>query len=367
MGTIGFRLVPSRLNPELPTWALFLSQLAMWGTWGVWTALIWYVGDRIPFRAGERLRALAIHILLAAVVVVVQIFVQARVSVAFGLAEPRGFESTLVVGIRSAGDVFLVIFCAIVIAQMALRWYGQWQTERLLAARMGEDLAQAQLRALQAQLNPHFLFNALNSIVTLIGRDPALAQQLVVRLADLLRAALKAGDGQEIPLAQELEFTRRYLDIELVRFADRLQVEWPDEPLPAAIVPAFALQPLVENALLHGIARQTTPGIVSIDARHDGGVLMLRVRDTGPGLVTEGNGALRSRGTGTGLANLRARLERLYGAAAALTVQGGVEGGVEATLRIPFRAVDAAVSVAADAGNGTQRMTVGASGMPAMR
>ncbi|WP_337172676.1 histidine kinase [Gemmatimonas aurantiaca] len=367
MGTIGFRLVPSRLNPELPTWALFLSQLAMWGTWGVWTALIWYVGDRVPFRAGERLRALAIHILLAAVVVVVQIFVQARVSVAFGLAEPRGFESTLVVGIRSAGDVFLVIFCAIVIAQMALRWYGQWQTERLLAARMGEDLAQAQLRALQAQLNPHFLFNALNSIVTLIGRDPALAQQLVVRLADLLRAALKAGDGQEIPLAQELEFTRRYLDIELVRFADRLQVEWPDEPLPAAIVPAFALQPLVENALLHGIARQTTPGIVSIDARHDGGVLMLRVRDTGPGLVTEGNGALRSRGTGTGLANLRTRLERLYGAAAALTVQGGVEGGVEATLRIPFRAVDAAVSVAADAGNGTQRMTVGASGMPAMR
>lgn len=224
IGTIGFHLVPSRLNPDLPTASLFLSQFVMWGTWGLWTALIWYVGDRIPFRAGQRLRALVVHLLLGAAIVFVQIFVYARTSVAFGLDEPRGFESTLVIGIRSYGDVFLVIVCAIVVAQMAMRWYEEWQAGRVLAARMSEDLAQAQLRALQAQLNPHFLFNALNSIVTLIGRDPALAQQLVVRLADLLRATLRAGDGQVIALTQELEFTRRYLDIELVRFADRLRV-----------------------------------------------------------------------------------------------------------------------------------------------
>jgi hypothetical protein len=355
IGTIGFHLVPSRLNPDLPTASLFLSQLMMWGAWGLWTALIWYVGDRVPFRAGQRLRALAVHILLGAAIVFVQIFVYARTSVAFGLGEPRGFESTLVIGIRSYGDVFLVIFCAIVVAQMAMRWYDEWQAERVLAARMGEDLAQAQLRALQAQLNPHFLFNALNSIVTLIGRDPAMAQQLVVRLADLLRATLRAGDGQVIPLAQELAFTRRYLDIEMMRFADRLRVEWPDGAAPDAMVPAFALQPLVENALLHGIARQTGAGIVSISAIREQQELVLRVRDTGPGL----SDSAPSTGAGTGLLNLRARLERLYGDRATLRVQDGLRGGVEAELRVPFVPVPDV--------SGTQRITVGASDVPATR
>lgn len=355
IGTIGFHLVPSRLNPDLPTASLFLSQFVMWGTWGLWTALIWYVGDRIPFRAGQRLRALVVHLLLGAAIVFVQIFVYARTSVAFGLDEPRGFESTLVIGIRSYGDVFLVIVCAIVVAQMAMRWYEEWQAGRVLAARMSEDLAQAQLRALQAQLNPHFLFNALNSIVTLIGRDPALAQQLVVRLADLLRATLRAGDGQVIALTQELEFTRRYLDIELVRFADRLRVEWPEGPTPDAMVPAFALQPLVENALLHGIARQTGAGVVSISATREQQELVLRVRDTGPGLSADTS----STGAGTGLVNLRTRLERLYGDRATLRVQDALTGGVEAELRVPF--------VAAPDGSGTQRITVGDSAVPVTR
>lgn len=353
IGTIGFHLVPSRLNPSLPTAALFLSQFVMWGAWGLWTAVIWYVGDRVPFRAGERLRAFVVHLLLAALIVFVQIFVYAKTSVAFGLDEPRGFESTLVIGIRSNGDVFLVIFCAIVVAQMAMRWYDEWQAERVLAARMGEDLAQAQLRALQAQLNPHFLFNALNSIVTLIGRDPAMAQQLVVRLADLLRATLRAGDGQVIPLAQELEFTRRYLDIELVRFADRLRVEWPSGVVPAAMVPAFALQPLVENALLHGIARQTGAGMVSISTSREENHLVLRVTDTGPGLSAD----TTSSGAGTGLLNLRARLSRLYGEDAVLRVQDGATGGVEAVLRLPFVPEEM----------GTHRITVGASDVPATR
>jgi LytS/YehU family sensor histidine kinase len=300
-------------------------------------------------------------------VVVAQIFWQALWAVAFGIGEKRGFESTLVIGLRSSGDYFVVIYCAVVVAQLAVRWYTQWQTERLAAARLGEDLAQAHLRALQAQLNPHFLFNALNSIVTLIGRDPALAQTLVVRLADLLRATLKTGESQEVPLLQELEVTRRYLEIEQVRFADRLRVSWPDGEVPSALVPAFALQPLVENALLHGIARQSGPGEVAITTRvasaAGGDHLVLTVRDTGPGLRS---GGTASRGTGTGLANLRARLSRLYGDGAVLALHDRPEGGVEAVLRVPLRVPVRAVTEGAVV-SGTHTSRVGSSEVPTRR
>jgi sensor histidine kinase YesM len=345
MGTIGFRLVPSRLNPTLSTGAILLSQLGMWGGWALWTALTWMVGDRVPYRAGHRVRFAVVHLLLGMAIIGMQIFLQAAVSTAFGLSERRGFESTLVLGIRSYGDVYVVVYVAIVVSQLATRLYSQWQAERVAAARMSEDLAQAHLRALQAQLNPHFLFNALNSIVTLIGRDPALAQQLVVRLADLLRTTLRTDQAQEVTLAQELEFTRRYLDIEQVRFADRLTVSWPAS-VPAARLPAFALQPLVENALLHGIARQSGPGMLSIRAAQEGDMLVLRVRDSGPGLAPRASSpaAAASMGAGTGLSNLRARITRRYGERASLVLHDlhDLHGaGVEAELRVPFVPDDA--------------------------
>lgn len=362
MGTLGFVLVPSRLNPTISIGALFVAQSLIWSLWAAVTLLLWWVGDRLPWREGGRVRATLAYIAIGVVVVVAHIFWQSLWAVAFGIGEKRGIESTLVIGLRVTGDYFVVIYCAVVVAQLAVRWYMQWQAEKLAAARLGEDLAQAHLRALQAQLNPHFLFNALNSIVTLIGRDPALAQTLVVRLADLLRATLKAGELQEVPLAQELEVTRRYLDIEQVRFADRLRVTWPDD-VPNALVPAFALQPLVENALLHGIARQSIPGEVAITTRTspaaNGDQLVLTVRDTGPGLRST---STSPRGTGTGLANLRARLSRLYGDGAVLALHERAEGGVEAVLRLPLRAAADPV-----VGSGTHTSRVGASEVPARR
>lgn len=336
VGTLGFQLVPSRLNPDLSLGALLVSQLGMWGMWSLWSVLIWAVGDRVPFERPHLMRAFAMHVPLGLAIVVVQILLQAELSIAFGLAQRRGLESTIVIGVRSYGDVFVVLFCAIVGAQIAFRWYANWQAQRVVAARMGEDLAQAQLRALQAQLNPHFLFNALNSVVTLIGRDPALAQRTVVRLADLLRATLRSGDAQEVPLSQELELTRRYLDIEQVRFADRLSVRWDLADDIETVVPAFALQPLVENALVHGIAQRSGAGTLVISAGRDAGDVVLRVCDNGPGPHAP---TRASNGAGVGLANLRARLERLYGDGASLTLQVRAEGGAEAVLRIPFRPV----------------------------
>ncbi len=333
VGTLGFRLVPSRLNPDLSLGVLLLSQLAMWSAWSLWSMLIWSVGNRAPFERGRMLRAIAVHVPLGVLIVVMQILLQSEVAILFGIGERRGLESTIVIGVRSYGDMMVVLFCSVVGAQVAFRWYTNWQAQRLIAARMGEDLAQAQLRALQAQLNPHFLFNALNSVVALIGRDPALAQRTVVRLADLLRATLRAGDMQEVALSQELEVTRRYLEIEQVRFADRLTVQWDVDDRIDAVVPAFALQPLVENALLHGIAQLSGPGTLSITASRDADHVVLRVCDNGPGpLVARG-----SNGAGVGLTNLRARLESLYGSAASLALQAGETGGAEVVLRVPFR------------------------------
>lgn len=367
MGTVGFSLVPSRLNPDLSTPGIILSQLCMWGGWACWTLIIWMTGDYLRAARSNRITMLLTYVLLGMVVIVTQIFVQTGIAVAFGMAEPRGVESTLVIGIRSYGDYFVVLYCAIVVAQLAMQWYANWQSERVMAARMGQDLAQAQLRALQAQLNPHFLFNALNSIVTLIGREPALAQQLVVRLADLLRATLRAGDRQEIPLAQELELTRRYLDIERVRFADRLRVEWPAPPIPTTMVPAFALQPLVENALLHGIARRAEAGTVSVTVSQQGDMLELVVRDTGPGLSPTPS----PHGTGTGLANLRDRLMRLYGDRASLTLHDRGGSGTDAVLRLPI--VSVADNTAPDVfagmsdGSGMHSTLVTSSDVPARR
>jgi len=326
VATVGLRLVPSRLNPGLTVWQSLASQLLMWLAWGGWSLLIAAVGTRFPFHRGAMVRAFAAHLPLCVLVIAGQILVVNGVSLAFGMSEPRGLVSTLVIGVRLYADLFTVIFWAIVLVQVSFRWYA-------LSARLGQDLAVAQLRALQSQLNPHFLFNALNSVVTLIGKDPPLAQRTVVRLADLLRATLRAGEAQEVTLQQELELTTRYLEIEQVRFADRLSVEWDIAETGPVLVPAFGLQPLVENAVLHGIGPRPGPGRLVIRARRDGDSLVLTVEDNGAG---PGGGPGKA-GGGVGLTNLRARLSRLYGDAARLELAERPVGGAIASLRLPRR------------------------------
>jgi hypothetical protein len=335
VATLGLRLVPSRLNPELTLLEIILAQLLIWLPWGAWTLLIAAVQERVPFERGNAWRAIGVHLLLSPLVVMAQILVIWHIAVEFGMNEPRGLESRLFIGLRQYGDLLMVVYWAVVGTLAGLRWRDRWLEETVQAARLREDLAQANLQALRAQLNPHFLFNALNAVVTLIGRDQALARDTVVRLADLLRATLSAGDAQETTLAQELELTARYLEIEELRFADRLTVQWRIEPdLNSWRVPAFALQPLVENALKHGLARRRAPGIVEISARRDGDVLELIVRDDGADAdaspVTR-----RDAGAGIALTNLRARLARLYGAEASLALRTRPEGGMDAVVRIP--------------------------------
>lgn len=335
MGTLGFHLVPSRLNPDLSLTALMAVQLAIWGAWALWTTLTWVLGDQLTRRRTSPWGQGAAYVAFGAVVILCQILIQARLGVAFGIAERRGLESTLVIGLRQYGDFSVVVYSAIVVSQLALRWYTSWQQERVQAARAAEALASARLRALQGQLQPHFLFNTLNSIVTLIGRDPVQAQTLVVRVADLLRSSLGLGDRQEIPMAQELELTRQYLEIERIRFADRLRLHWPEQVPGDLLVPAFAVQVLVENAVRHGIARNPAPGVVALEVFTDADRLVLRVHDSGAA-ETAGDGVDATVvGSGTSLRTLHERLHHLYGASGHLTLKARPDGGTTAELCVP--------------------------------
>ncbi|MFY0533145.1 sensor histidine kinase [Nannocystis pusilla] len=201
------------------------------------------------------------------------------------------------------------------------------------AAQLSAQLAEAQLAALKAQLHPHFLFNALGSISELVHLDPDGADRMLVKLSALLRRALDVASTQEVTLAEELSFLQPYLEIEQVRFADRLTVCWDIEPQArAALVPHLALQPLLENAIVHGIAPRAGGGTVGVAAWVVGERLVLAVRDDGVGSA----GRVRA-GVGVGLTNTRARLERLYGAAHRFTVSDVAGGGVEVMLELPLR------------------------------
>ena len=191
-------------------------------------------------------------------------------------------------------------------------------------------LARARLSALRMQLNPHFLFNSLNGIATLVHTDPHAADDMIANLSELLRLSLDTSGEQEIPLLRELEFLQRYLDIEQARFGNRLHVvrDIAVNTL-VACVPTLLLQPIVENAIRHGIERVTTPGTVTLSARREGDRLFLEVSDNGAGLTVQP-------AEGIGLANTRARLRALYGDAHECVIRNRATGGCSVEIRIPF-------------------------------
>lgn len=229
--------------------------------------------------------------------------------------------------------VYIVVLAAGLARNYVVRNKARLEETRRLqaaAAELDAQLADARLNALRAQLNPHFLFNTLNGISTLVDEDPPGARRMIARLSDLLRHTLSEGDEQEIALKRELEMLRLYLDIMEVRFQGKLEVSIDSEAsLDDALVPNLVLQPLVENAFRHGLAAIQTAGRVAVHAARDNGDLVLTVRDNGRGPAN----AVRE---GVGLTNTRARLTQLYGTHQRLALTADEGGGALVEVRLPY-------------------------------
>jgi LytS/YehU family sensor histidine kinase len=228
----------------------------------------------------------------------------------------------------------VAVYLAVVGVEHATRYLAEARERETQVARLSEQLTGARLAALQAQLNPHFLFNSLNTITVLVREgDHTTAARVIEQLSEVLRRTLSSARGNEVTLEDELELVRQYLAVEQARFSDRLRPELAiDEGALSAAVPGFALQHLVENAVRHGIARRSGAGRLSVTARRDGSMLEIVVTDDGPGID-----GVTPPPKGHGIANTRERLYTLYGDRASLEVAPRPEGGTAARMRIPWR------------------------------
>jgi signal transduction histidine kinase len=307
--------------------------------WYAWALLIpvlqWLVG-RYPLERMRWMRGVAIH--LAGGVAIIFLHDALKLGMQrllpqwpfiMGDPYPRNVEQFVVGALGDSAGTYAILLCGVYCAA----YYARYRERELAASQLQGQLAHAQLQALRMQLNPHFLFNALNSISMLVrgGRNGE-AVRMLAGLGDLLRGVLEEDRPNEVPLREELDFLTRYLAIEQIR-ADRLEVRMAVPPeLMDARVPNLILQPLVENAIRHGISRSSAAGLVEIGARRENGALLLSVRDDGPGLAAAGNGR-----EGVGLTNTRARLARMYGDAQGLSIENAEGGGTRVTLRLPHR------------------------------
>jgi sensor histidine kinase YesM len=228
----------------------------------------------------------------------------------------------------------VAVYLSMVGVEHAIRYFAEMRDREIQVARLAEQLSSARFAALQAQLNPHFLFNTLNTITVLVrDGDRRGATRIIEHLSEVLRRTLSRHRNNEVSLQEELELVRQYLAIEQARFSDRLRAEFDiDDSVLSAAVPGFALQHLVENAIRHGIARRSEAERVTVTARRERDLLELSVTDDGPGIAADAVMA-----EGHGIANTRERLRALHGDRASLSVTQTENGGTIATLRLPYR------------------------------
>jgi two-component sensor histidine kinase len=319
-------------------WRVLLQQCSGWWAWAALTPVVFALARRFPLRLPVSGRSIAVHLVGNLVATVVHSGVYTLANVLLATTPPptalpllffRSFMGWL--------PITVLVYVGLVSAAhwMVLAKHEREREQRTHA--LEAQLAGAQLQALRMQLHPHFLFNTLNTIAVLVReQDVTASVRLISQLGDVLRQVLRSAEKQEVALAEEIAFTGSYLEIEQVRFADRLRVRWTvDNDVRDALVPHLILQPLVENALRHGIARREEAGLLEMGARRRGDRLVLWVRDDGPGF----HGASSSTG-GIGIANVRARLAALYREEGTLTLESvplDDGGGVRATISLPVR------------------------------
>src|SRR5207253_6861176 len=300
-------------------WPTLIIGVSDWYLWATLTPAIIWLSHRYPFHLGGWGKSLLAHV---GCNLVLSFFVLAATVPLFLWLCPSCHEASFSFWpwFRAKINIYMVlyfwIYWAILGSILSMQYYRQFRDRELRTSQLETQLALAQLQMLRMQLHPHFLFNTLNAISALLHKDADKADIMIARLGELLRTTLESAGTQQVPLRQELEFIQPYLEIEKARLGDRLQVRIDvDAEVMDAAVPNFVLQPLVENAIRHGIAPFARVGRLDIRARPENGMLRMEVQDNGPGLspeqqASERTGTFRS---GVGIANTRARLQQLYG------------------------------------------------------
>jgi signal transduction histidine kinase len=318
--------VSARLNGRPTRWEDVVFSGGDWLFLGALIFIPWGLAKRFPLRRGVWKRSAAAHATGAFTFAVAW----ASCGMLLGIALHR-FPGIPPFVVSYVSWILITIPFAFLI-YAALLGFAHAYSYALEAREREAQLAEARLGALRMQLHPHFLFNSLNTVLVLVREEnSAGASRMLEQLADVLREVLRTDRPHEIALADELRFLEQYLAIEQVRFSDRLRVEWSiEERARGALVPDFILQPLVENAIRHGVSRRAEGGTVTISARVDAGMLELTVRDNGVGQAFQPS-------PGVGLSNTRERLRTLYGAAASVTINTSETGGTEAVLKLPYR------------------------------
>jgi len=312
-----------------------VAGLPDWYFWAAFTPAIFWLSARFPLERGRWVGAGLAHLLLGTVVALANIGLIVGFNRAMGtptFAGPLG--EVYLQRVLQLYYLAFMIYWVIVAAAHAVQYSRRFRDREVEAVRLRSQLTEAQLAALRMQLQPHFLFNTLHTIASLVrdGRAEA-AVGTITRLGELFRQTLGNVQRDEVALRDELSFVEAYLEIEQTRFSDRLQVRIQADPdTLEARVPNMALQPIVENAIRHGIAREPDGGRVEVRARRENGSLRVEVRNDGPPYA-----GAEPTGRGVGLSNTRARLQRLYGSQGRLELGPGGAGGTVAVLEIPFR------------------------------
>lgn len=315
---------------------VLLGSLAQWWSWGLIAPLIFWIDARLPFKENQ-LRARILAHLLASMPLTLFCFCVAIVmSASLGLVKwialihPLSLLNTF--GVLWSWVIYWVILGVI----QTFRYHEHFRASELRLERMERNFSQARLNALRMQLDPHFIFNALNTVSSQIERNPRLARTMIEHLGDLLRLSLDGRDRQEIPLAEELAFLDHYVAIQKIRFADNLRIQIRVTPnVKYALVPCLIIQPLVENAIRHGISRRASGGTVTVTAHHRPGQLDIRVADDGVGLPASWRLETSS---GMGLSVTRERILGLYpDGNSGFSIRPRSGGGTEVEISLPLR------------------------------
>jgi two-component sensor histidine kinase len=324
---------PGFIRVWSPAGPIVLSFVEAW-IWAAFTPFIFGLSGRFKLERRWWIQILLLMAIGVALAILIYLMIDVARDLLIDIPRPRRRRlSTFRELARFRFVNQLVFYFAVLAAGYAREYFHRDREREAQAAQLQAQLAEARLEALRMQINPHFLFNTLHAMSALVERDPAGVRRMIARLSELLRHTTDSSARDRIPLREELDFIRRYIEIMEIRFQGRLRVQIEvDDAALDALVPNLILQPIVENALEHGASRVQGGGEIAITGRKEGARIILAVRDNGPGL--------EEARSGVGLSNTRARLAELYGVNATVKLEAAAEGGTLAEIVIPDSRAD---------------------------